>query len=463
MARIICPFCFQSFEDSEVCFRAETYFTEDRLDPEGEGQNRIHIETNMPDGPQKTARLQEYEKRARFLLKDDSHYQKFWEDFGSTTEKPESGGLAGWQRPIIRPDSHDMMRGGYRRDGDGFVYSAVDAFGRETIRRVCPHCHNPLPQNYGKHPVRFISVIGITGAGKTVYLSKLVEGLVDYIAKVGCVAIMDGASQREFLQSYPVRMGCPLPAGTQPSRLTQPLFYQIISTKPGRRKNDPPVRETNTFVLYDIAGENCVDELAMQRFGIFVEKSDGLILLLDPSQFPILGVQPQRGAQDDIASRRPDIVLQNLYRVVAGRHADSAVSVPLAVCVSKSDEFADYPGLPDCVFEQVTRAPDGSSFNTEEHRPIHQFLDRFFRENSPALYGHVTQLYENYRFFLFSAMGCKMKSITDPNGREIQTPSRPPVAKRIEEPLLWLLYQFGFTEQPHRDGFFRRLFGGGRS
>ena len=49
-----------------------------------------------------------------------------------------------------------------------------------------PHCHNPLPlPNYGKYPTIFISVVGITTCGKTVYLNQLLTRLAMAMQNTG--------------------------------------------------------------------------------------------------------------------------------------------------------------------------------------------------------------------------------------------------------------------------------------
>ncbi len=39
----------------------------------------------------------------------------------------------------------------------------------------CPKCNGKLPSTYGKYPIKFLSVIGASGSGKTVYLSNLLK------------------------------------------------------------------------------------------------------------------------------------------------------------------------------------------------------------------------------------------------------------------------------------------------
>ena len=75
------------------------------------------------------------------------------------------------------------------------MVAAMDDFGKPTYRRVCPYCHNPLPMGFGKHRVKNISIIGITGAGKTVYISQLLKGMTEYAAKSGLGAFFTGGTK----------------------------------------------------------------------------------------------------------------------------------------------------------------------------------------------------------------------------------------------------------------------------
>ena len=133
---------------------------------------------------------------------------------------------------------------------DGFVTQAVDLFGKTTHSRVCPYCHNPLPLGFGKNKVKYISIIGITGSGKTVYISQLLKGMTDYASKVGLNAFFTSDHETNFILNNQVKQGKPLPDSTSPKRLSQPMFYDIVRDENG-------VQKTDTIVLYDIAGENC--------------------------------------------------------------------------------------------------------------------------------------------------------------------------------------------------------------
>ena len=61
----------------------------------------------------------------------------------------------GQKYPIAKVRMHDP---------EGFLYQVRDEEGRDTKVRICPHCHNPLPFEYGKYPVKYIAVVGIATA-----------------------------------------------------------------------------------------------------------------------------------------------------------------------------------------------------------------------------------------------------------------------------------------------------------
>ena len=74
--------------------------------------------------------------------------------------------------------------------------------------------------------------------------------MADYAAKVGLNAYFTAEHVTNFIEVNKVKRGEPLPAATTPGRLSQPMFYDIV-----RSENNVP--QTDTIVLYDIAGENC--------------------------------------------------------------------------------------------------------------------------------------------------------------------------------------------------------------
>lgn len=421
---IKCPYCFKTFSHNDVLFRSATALNELDLDPTGRGESLEEIEFSMPDGPEKSERIREYKFRESFLVREDDRYNSFWSVFGTTSETNTGvdSTILDYKRPILNPRDGLMVPRGAQLDEDDFVYKIEDAFGRESHDRVCPHCHNPLPPNYGKFPVKFISVIGISSSGKTVFLSKLIENIGRYAARLGMSALPASASSRKFVRDNKVDENTPLPGGNPVEYMSQPLFYNLTYVYNN-------VKENRMFVIYDIAGESCVDTKKIQNFGKFVSNSDGMLVLLDPQQFNALGGKAAGLADSVLAT------LKNVYS------AASMVKIPLALCISKSDMMRQLNLLPDMCYQDV-KAVDNRMFCAEEYNEISQKIAELMAVNEPEIKVALELNYKRFNYFAFSTLNCDVT--IDETGRKY--PERRPEPKRIEEPLYWMFKEFGFIQ-----------------
>lgn len=441
--QITCPYCFNevnngkgdyagSFPHTAVQFRAETFFENEAAIEKKLGMAKIDIEMMADEAARKKA-LKEYELAERFMLKTDENYQKFWDNYeGQTTEQDDrqNNGAHPWERPII-----SMGDGATQlvADPDGFVTGAVDVFGNITERRVCPHCHNPLPRGFGKNNVKNIVIIGTTGAGKTVYISQLLKGMGKYAPKSGLNAFYTSDHEANFIEDNMVAVGKPLPDSTSPGRLSQPMFYDIV-------KSDGRTKTEDTIVLYDIAGENCQNANAMVRFARFVKYSDGLILLIDPQQLDFV-VNTQ--VDNDIVS--PATALITLHSVLV-TEKNKKCNVPIAVCVSKSDQCFDI--LPSVAQDQVQKAGEDingmatKEFDGKSYNSLQSGLKKLMMNYADDVCQILMDEYITSNFFAVSAIGCKC----DMNSEGIVAPVTTPNPRRIEEPILWLFKQFGFIK-----------------
>lgn len=438
---IVCPYCFNRasggdgtpISHKKVEFRSETSFSNVHEIEQKLGIKEFELELIDDDNEHKQ-RIERFEAYKKFCLGKDQKYQAFWDNFeGKTTEQSSrSASIQNpWELPIISlGNGVDHLVA----DMDGFVTQAVDVFGKTTHSRVCPYCHNPLPLGFGKNAVKYISIIGITGSGKTVYISQLLKGMADYASKVGLNAFFTSDHESNFIMNNQVKLGKPLPDSTSPKRLSQPMFYDIVREKDG-------VQTTDTIVLYDIAGENCRKAEDMVRFSQFVEHSDGMVLLVDPKQLGFLSVESD---QDEIDA--PSVALTTLHSVLEKKQGQKC-SIPVAVCVSKSDQCAGI--LPPISQESVqstrldpsTGLPmmeyDGKTFNK-----LTEGLTELMRNNAGTVCQNLRTGYSNYNFFAVSATGCPCEATT----MGFYAPVNRPDPKRIEEPILWLFKQFGFIK-----------------
>lgn len=444
---ITCPYCFGKMKDDEVLFRSERvssasaqilprgYHTleEFEMDYEGSDKNKI---------------IRKYNDWVFFREEESPLYHAFWEHFGGTTEVDPAESILKvkpYNRKILNPNSVTdqaylvkQLDDSYLvRDDDGMVSKIIlkedtenGQFTMECSRRVCKHCHNPLPSNYGKYPVKFATVIGITSSGKTVYLSQMLRKMSTYAARVGLDAVVDNDGIPNFLQNNPVSIKNNVPGSTPASSFQQPLCYEI------QRSGEDGHLITETLVLYDVAGETMVKPALVARFAPFVEHANGIIVLIDPRQFDVMGMANQ---VDD-----PDLVLQNIHNIIPKDRETRKALIPVAICISKVDtpEIQEIlnDSLKDALLNDVAPLVDNDGnyrriFNERDYIRIGRELKQFFQSNATSLVSHVNMNYVNHAYFAFTALGCDVKE-----GK----PIGPIVPKRIEEPLLWLFYKFGY-------------------
>lgn len=444
--------------------------TREDLYPEEDYDSWRDFENRFPDCPLKTrlggleGRLKDLrnaQEAARntastsadafFDLSDDPVYQRFWEKFagGRTTETDTEHDREPWRRRVLDPNNkvHQSYLqiqpdGGYFiRDVDGMVAKIqLKEDGQECDRRVCPHCHNPLPPNYGKNPVRRLAIIGITGSGKTVYLYRLFEGMDRYMAKVHLNAF-DSPSVTQFLYDNEVVYGKPLPGSTT-VYLHQPLFFDLSRSVGGNEKR------VETLVIYDVTGEVFEDPRRSRdalQFAPFIRHADGIMLLIDPAQFP-----SYVGAKEGRELRyKPTQALRNIHNIVTDGDTRRKCRKPVAVCISKMDELMNL--FPDDLRRRLSEEVEGirdnrgyydAVFNAKAYNPILDGLYTFFQTHDESLSLLMDGNFKNYACFAFTALGCDVDKET---GLPVHPEDRF-TTRRIEEPLLWLFHCFGYID-----------------
>lgn len=455
MRKIICPYCFGEFEHDEVHFRLET------VKNDGYDISDIEYESD----PQKKEEMQ---LSMYFQPKEDEKYENFWKKYGETTElttqnEQKRFGCQVYQLPIVNPKSPEAakcLKLQNHPDGksDYFIYDdfgrvqgVEDIYGIKSHRRVCPYCHNPLPRGYGKNEVKFISVIGITGSGKTVYISQLLKNMPKYTFNMMHMSSQTPDNRVDnFLDNNPVRKDTPLPDSTMAGRLAQPMTYDIVKSG----------NEGETIVIYDIAGENCKNAEEMERYGDFVMHSHGIILLISPKQIGIIEKYGGQNGDEDKTKDKdtppPKTVLNTIYNtIVAGN--SGLCEIPLAVCISKSDFFARSLGegeengndIVRIATSDVTPIQDPVTretkpgFNATQYNVIQKKIAKMLARD--PISGTLQTQYKHYNYFIFSATGCDVRT-EERDGKTVSYPVEDPNPIRIAEPLLWLFKRFGYIK-----------------
>ncbi len=453
---IKCPYCFNTFHHHEVGFKAA---------PTSE-EKKAELRNLVISGPQADADKfkRMLDNHNKYDRKRDSVWHEYWNNMGwadnaflfengdgydEYNDHARTSALSDMQDVIIGLGG-DSLIGEKRMDSDGFVDSVIDNRGIETDRRVCPHCHNKLPKDYGKNPVKFISLVGISGSGKTVMLSQLIENIEDYATLVGGRVTFDSSdSAKKFPLQYKVKANQELPSGTR-EHFAPPIFLQFSKTVNGRLIK-------STLVVYDIAGESCITAAGMDKYGPFIRNSDGIILLLDPRQISAFSCADEN-------AEKPQAVLNAMAKAFL-LDDNQKCKVPLAVTYSKSDKLRNV-GVDinenSHIFRPIEYKLDGSprGFMEDSYKNIRHEVEGLMKKYSLTFYDNVTGFFSNYGFFAVSALGHDTVSTKDESGADssVLTMNIEPI--RLEEPFMWLLYKWNLisgisnTKQEPKSGFF---------
>ena len=229
----------------------------------------------------------------------------------------------------------------------------------------------------------------------------------------------------------------PLPKGTLPGLLNPPLFYAILTEGAGY-----------TLVFYDVAGEDCTDEKEMNRYGAFIKNADGVIMILDPEQFMQI-------SRSDDKNVRPKTVLEAMYKAFLGQGKTGVKSeIPLALALSKSDRLEKTNLFPSNsnIFKDIDYSKGNFGFDLVQYRNLAGEVRRFLDGNSQgkAVLNVADRVFSRTGFFAFSALNCDVieeKKIINGQSIPVSKPAAHPIPRRIEEPLYWMLSEFGILQK----------------
>lgn len=149
--KIKCPYCFKEYGYSEPKFRSAIYENKN---------NGFVAETD--------------DQYIEFYQKLDSQRveQERTRAMGHVLEKREIKEVqyAGHPGKWVDCESEEELQ-------DDVVIAVRDVHGNRSDEKVCPYCHHRISTLAGLYPTVFISMMGNTGCGKTVYLASMIHEL----------------------------------------------------------------------------------------------------------------------------------------------------------------------------------------------------------------------------------------------------------------------------------------------
>lgn len=467
---VACPYCFKKFMPKLAYFKSTKSYSKNEVDSY---EKDMMSELNPADDDYevKKSNLEEKVRKRRYLIdKKDESLEQFWAAFPGSEYNQEYKNRAifaskkltgvGYENGLEYESGHIV------NDSDGFPMELQFDNEMSTKVRVCPHCHNILPFEFGKHNIKYIAVVGITSSGKTVYLSQLFKKIKNYLTVMGLTMVGSHNEIDKFIENYGIAMNTPLPGPSPAHSLTPPMPITVINQKSG---------EKTTLVFYDIAGENCVDPDNMDMYGKFVINADAIMMIIDPKQFAdsfnLQGFDSDSDAKVKKKVYEPATVLDTMYNAFLAQHSEQGRSmIPLAVAFSKSDMLFNVVDSNSNITRNINyNSYVGSGFARKEQVNISTELERKLNgqagSDGTTFVRTIKAMFTDYSFFAFSALNGN--AVTQIDGEEkVKIVTKEPNPLRIEEAIAWLfwkmglideIYRYGEKEEEHKKGF--SLFG----
>ncbi|HEC84714.1 MAG: hypothetical protein DRR08_19380 [Candidatus Parabeggiatoa sp. nov. 2] len=303
----------------------------------------------------------------------------------------------------------------------------------KTSLRLCPRCHSELPYTIGEYQDLIFAVIGAKEAGKSHYISVLIEKVRNEIgAHFECsLQPLNDETIRRYREDFynPVFRKKEVIQATlsarADSRVRVPLIYTLSFKK--KRK----IRDVVTIVFFDTAGEDLDSEDTLRTENKYIYNSSGIILLLDPLQLPAVRVELPANTPLPGENSETEYLLERvakLIRMAHGKRPTYLIKIPLAVAFSKMDALEpllegsslNYPSQHDGIFD------------LNEFESVNGEMESRMREWAGSLIQSLEHNFKSHAFFGFTALGC------NPHGSQKIDKLRP---RRVEEPFLWLLWK----------------------
>jgi Double-GTPase 2 len=205
-------------------------------------------------------------------------------------------------------------------------------------RRRCLWCGHLLPVEMDWLPVKFLAVVGVTSAGKTIYLTQSLREATrgGSLSRFGCseLALTDADDtatvlfNKYFERLFRRRELLPATDPTEgPTQFT-------LST----RVNEQPF----LVVTHDIAGETVSDPYTRAQELTFLPRADAVIFLLDPVDFDAVRV---RLPAHVIGPGKPADQVHVLRQCLAELNEAGRPEVPVRIAVAKADLLSTYCGI----------------------------------------------------------------------------------------------------------------------
>lgn len=348
-----------------------------------------------------------------------------WRDAAANEVVPDR--LTRLAPPIAQLRDHVGWRLGRQPSRSGRAAAAAAA----GLLPACPLGHR-LPEGYTSRRTVVLGLTGLTGSGKSTYLTALLERLYEgALAPLGIAVELAEDSAERHRQNRLRLIVDKIPLFLTPPLAGQEVQQPVVLTLTRAREEDTPT--AINLLIYDASGEQLLRRADIAQYNRYLYAADGLILVLGPSTLPRLRGVDDIG--DDLgpgAATQMVAALADLLRSTRGLKANAVVpDAAVAVALSKADRLTDAlpPGVLreqplDDLYAVLRRAYDSSEELTA-------FMERMGAENLSSIILHRLP---QVTFHAVSATG---HAVQDGHYPDVEPTG-------VVEPLVVLLARVGF-------------------
>jgi len=314
----------------------------------------------------------------------------------------------------------------------------------QSTKRLCPKCHFELSHDAGLVDGQIISIIGGRATGKSHYIAALYHQLRETVGKnMNLSVFMVGDYTRDrFLNYYylPLFSNHTLIEGTLSATVDEtvktPMIFRLKADKGGKSS-------AVNLCFYDSAGEDMKSLEIMSTEARYITNSSGIIFLLDPLQIPAIRQKlPTEILPHHDVKAEPIYLVERLRELFerSDLEPNKKIKKPVAFVFSKIDALINYQIIdPTSTLRQIGNhfgsynLTDAQSLHTEVWNYLQTWMASGFTE-------FVEAYFENFQYFGVSSLG------EPPDNNKLDSVS----PHRVEDPFLWLLFQYDLIEAKKR-------------
>jgi hypothetical protein len=451
-----CPFCCNEIDEKNILFRCDGYKHKGQnadLAPKlGKSRNPNSLSNQfvLNDGSDDNISSNYNENDGSVMLLNDITINDEGNDPNAWWCKPDvdevmvkNWGVTSPVGRIIRPTEEVRQK-----------FNSHNVFNSEvecpkchyvSTTQICPICHHDLSETTLHDDVFVLSIIGVKNAGKTTYLSALLDKL--FIKKeLGKEILIDFEAANEATLSKataeylePTYIDNTVPDATRSvsvsKEIKEPLIYTMRVLKKslfGRKK----ISKVLTFAFFDVAGEDLTSKDFLTKDLSHILKSDAYIFIIDPLQISNIAIDLDIPPPPEGNNLKFLGFLDRLTSNIKAKNKISdknLITKPVAVTLSKMDKLAPLLHNLNNIRESHTH---NQGFDKYDFKIVNDEVKHIFSYyNLGGLCETFTARFSDVAFFGVSALGADPTFVESKQKVENINPHR------LEDPFLWLLYK----------------------